>query len=122
MSSWTTVTWLVLLVLALGVGFTFGAMLLHAYGRRQLISSIKYILNRLKVVESDLRHTSENGFVLKEIVKGRGLFDEEDFIELRRELVERPRQIEAERAELLRHAQVDETDPLSVKDFSNTVH
>ena len=122
MGAWTTVGWMLLIVLALGAGFFIGVLLLHWYNRRQLAGALRYILNRLKVVESDLRWMSENEYVLKELLKSRGLLDDEDLIELRRELIERPRQIEAERAELIEQAQDEDVAERLVKDFPDTLH
>ncbi len=122
MGAWTTVGWMLLVVLALGAGFFFGVLLLHWYNRRQVAGALRYFLDRLKVVESDLRWMSENEYVLKELLKIRGLLDDEDLIELRRELIERPRQIEAERAELIEQAQDEDVAERLVKDFPDTLH
>ena len=122
MASWTTLGWIVLVVLSLGVGFFTGAFILHWYGRRQLVGSLQYILDRLKVVESEMRQMGENEYVLLEMLKSRGLVDEEDLVELHRELIERPRQLEAERAELLKRAQDDDMADRLVKDVPDTLH
>jgi len=122
MASWTTLGWIVLVVLALGVGFFIGAFLLHWYSRRQLVGSLQYILDRLKVVEAELRQMAENEYVLRELLKSRGLVDEEDLAELHRELIERPRQLEAERAELLKRAQDKDVAERMVKDVPDTLH
>lgn len=122
MDSWTTVGWVLLVVLALGGGFFIGAVVLHWYGRRQVIGSLQYMLDRLKVVESDLRRAGENEYVLREALKQRGVFDDEDLADLRRELIERPRQVEAERAELLRQAVDEELADRVVKDVPDTLH
>lgn len=122
MESWTTIGWALLVVVALGAGFFLGALTLHWYGRRQMIGSLQYILDRLKLVETDLIRMSENEYVLVELLKSRGHFDEEDLVELRRELIERPRQIEAERAELLQRAGGDDVAERIVKDIPDTLH
>ena len=122
MTPWTTVGWIMLVVLALGAGFFIGALVLHWYGRRQLVGSLKYILDRLKVVEAELRQMGESEYVLLELLKSRGLVDEEDLAELHRELIERPRQLEAERAELLKRAQDDDVAERLVRDVPDTLH
>lgn len=122
MASWTSLGWMILVVLALGAGFFIGAFVLHWYGRRQLLGSLKYILDRLKVVEAEMRHMGENEIVLLEFLKSRGLVDEEDLAELHRELIERPRQLEAERAELLMRAQDEDMAERLVKNVPDTLH
>jgi hypothetical protein len=122
MGSWTTIGLAVLVLISLGVGFLIGALVLHWVGRRQLLGSFQYILDRVQLVESDLARLSDNGHVLSELLKARGLVDEEDLIELRRELIERPRQIEAERAELLQRAEGADISERVIKDIPDTLH
>ena len=113
---------MVLVVMALGVGFLIGALVLHWAGRRQLVGSLQYILDRLRLLESDLSRLRDSEHVLSELLKVRGLVDEDDLIELRRELIERPRQIEAERAELLQRAEGEDMADRVIKDVPDTLH
>ena len=118
----STQGWIAIVCLALGVGFLAGAWLLYWHGRRQMVASLRYILDRIKLTESDVRRMVENEYVLKELLKSRGHFDDEDLTQLRRELIELPRQIEAERAELLKQAVDDEVAEKLVNDFPDTLH
>jgi hypothetical protein len=122
MQSWSAMGWLLLLVLALGVGFFLGALVLHWLGRRQIVGSLTYILDRLKLAEYESRRSEENQRVLVELLRRRGLVDDEDMAELRRELIDRPRQLEAERAELLEQAQSEEVAERLIKNVNDTVH
>jgi len=122
MQSWSAMGWLLLSVLALGVGFFLGALVLHWLGRRQLVGSLTYILDRLKLAEYETRRGDENQRVLLELLRRRGLVDDEDMAELRRELIDRPRQLEAERAELIEQAQSEEVAERLVKNVNDTLH
>lgn len=114
--------WVLALVLGLGAGFLGGALLLHWYNRMQLVRSTQYILHRLKVVETDLHRMCEEQIVLREYLRRKGLLDDEDLAALRRELIDIPRQLEAERNELLAEGIDKEKAGRVIKDVPDTFH
>ena len=65
------------------------------------MGSLKYVMDRLKKLEVDLRRVDEDMLVVRARLRQRGLMDDEDSAELRRVLVELPRQRKAERLELV---------------------
>ena len=114
--------WVLILVLALGAGFVGGAILLHWQSRRLLVRSTKYLLDRLKVAETDFARLTEDQAVLTEYLRRRGLLDDEDLLALRRELIELPRQLEAERNELLKEAVEKGEEERIVKNVPDIYH
>ncbi|MBN2498688.1 MAG: hypothetical protein JXR96_29120 [Deltaproteobacteria bacterium] len=116
MATWTAIGWLLVAVLALAAGLLGGLLLVSWRSRRQWIHSIKYVIDRLRVAEADLRHLEEDLYVLKIHLQRRGQLDDEDLSELRRELIDRPRQLEAERQELLKEASKHGVSERLVKD------
>jgi len=113
--------WLLLMFASLGIGFFAGAFLLYWRTRKQFVLALHYLLGRLKLLETEIRQLSEDDLVLTEALKSRGLMDEDDIRDLRRELIDRPRQLEAERAELLENAFDEEIAERLVKDFPDTL-
>jgi hypothetical protein len=114
--------WVLLTVLAVGSGVIGGALLHYWRQRRQLADSTKYLLDRLKVAESDINRLQEETFLLREYLNRRGLLDEDDLAVLRRELIELPRQLEAERDELLKGALKKDEEERLVKNIPDTLH
>jgi len=114
--------WVLLTVLAVGSGVIGGALLHYWRQRRQLADSTKYLLDRLKVAESDINRLQEETFLLREYLNRRGLLDEDDLALLRRELIELPRQLEAERDELLKGALKKDEEERLVKNIPDTLH
>lgn len=112
--------WL-LLIASLGLGFFAGALILYWRMRKQFVLALHYLLGRLKLLETEIQQLSEDGLVLKEALKARGLMDEDDMLHLRRDLIDRPRQLEAERAELLENTLDEEMAERLVKDFPETL-
>jgi DNA polymerase III delta prime subunit len=100
------------------------SLLLYWYwrNRRQLDVSTKYLLDRLRVAESDIHRLKEDLFVLREYLSRKGLLDDDDLATLRRELIELPRQMEAERAELLKGVLEKEEEERLVKNIPDTLH
>ncbi|MBW1810682.1 MAG: hypothetical protein JRJ87_20990 [Deltaproteobacteria bacterium] len=114
--------WVLLTVLAVGSGVIGGAMLHYWRQRKQLADSTNYLLDRLKVAESDINRLQEETFLLREYLNRRGLLDEDDLALLRKELIELPRQLEAERAELLKGALKKDEEERLVKNIPDTLH
>ncbi len=114
--------WVILAVVSLGSGFLGGALLIQWYNRRQLVRSTEYLLDRLKVLENDLHHLVENQVVLTEYLRRKGFVDDEDLIILRRELIDIPRQLEAEKNELLKNALDNGKKEQIIKDVPDTYH
>ncbi len=113
--------WLLLVFAALGIGFFAGALLLYWRTRRQFVLALHYLLGRLKLLETEIQQLSEDDLVLKEAIKARAMMDEDDIRDLRRELIDRPRQLEAERAELLENTFDEDIAERLVKDFPETL-
>jgi len=111
-----------LFIIGLGAGVLGGGLLVYWRHRRQLVSSTKYLLDRLQLAESDVHRMREDIFVLREYLSRRGLLDEDDLNNLRRELVELPRQIEAERAELVKGVLEKDDEERLVKNIPDTLH
>ena len=87
-----------------------------------MVDPTSYLLDRLGVLESDLRRASEDIFLIREYLYRKGLVDEEDLALLRRKLIELPRQMGAERAELIRGAIEKDKEEQLVKDIPDTLH
>ncbi|HOX44826.1 MAG TPA: hypothetical protein PK668_14600 [Myxococcota bacterium] len=121
MDSWTAMGWVILGVLLVGVVLLVAGVLLTWQGRRQLAGSLKYLLDRLGVVEADVRQLDEALALLQAQLRRRGLVDEEDLREVRRELVEQ-HQREAEQQELVRRLAEPELAARLVKNPSDTLH
>jgi len=117
-----TLGWILLVFMALGSGVLGGAILLYLSRRRRMVDPTSYLLDRLGVLESDLRRASEDIFLIREYLYRKGLVDEEDLALLRRKLIELPRQMEAERAELIRGAIEKDKEEQLVKDIPDTLH
>ncbi len=88
----------------------------------QLADSTKYLLDRLQVAESDINRLQEETFLLREYLNRRGLLDEDDLALLRRKLIELPRQLQAERDELLKGALKKDEEERLVKNIPDTLH
>lgn len=114
----------VLVVVAVLVVFTCLQLILWLVlrqQRRQMLMGLHYMLDRLAVSVCDLQRLSEDLLVLREVMERRGLLDAEEFMSLRRELVDIPRQRQAEHAELLEGVIDDDDMGRLVKDFPDTV-
>jgi len=90
-------------------------------GRRQLAGSLGYLLDRLGMLEAEVRQLDEALSLLQEQLRRQGLADEEDLRALRRELASR-RQREAEQQELARRLGEPEHAERLVKNPSDTLH
>ncbi|MBW2702619.1 MAG: hypothetical protein JRF33_17505 [Deltaproteobacteria bacterium] len=101
MAVWTILGWVVLTLAMMGVGVVVGGALVVWYQRGRWMGSLKYVMDRLKKLEADLRRVDEDMLVVRARLSQRGLMDDEDSDELRRILVELPRQRKAERLELV---------------------
>ncbi len=117
-----TLGWVLLVFMALGSGVLGGAILLYLSRRRRMVDPTSYLLDRLGVLESDLRRASEDIFLIREYLCRKGLVDEEDLALLRRKLIELPRQMEAERAELIKGALEKDKEEQLIKNIPDTLH
>jgi hypothetical protein len=122
MGSVSTFSWILIGILAIPVSILAGFALIHWRSRQQMLSSVKYLSNRLHAVEADLRQLDEHLYVLREYLARRGVLDEEDLYALRRELIEKPRQQEAERQELIKRAGSDDIMERLVNNSSDSIH
>jgi hypothetical protein len=116
------VGWVLLLVLTVGLVAITVTLVLLWRKRRGLLESVKYLLDRLQVAENDLCREREELLVLREYLRRRGLLDEEDLAMLRRELIDIPRQREAEKNELIKEALGEGDKERIVKDTPDTIH
>lgn len=122
MDFWTVLSWALFSILLAGLGFLGGTWLVSRRGSSHLGTSIKYILDRLKVAEIDLSRLVEEIYVLKEHFRRRGMVDDEDLELLRRELIEIRGQLEAEKNELLRGGLPEERKDRLVKNTPETLN
>ena len=105
-----------------GVGILGGLLLLYRHNYNKLFGSMKYMLNFIKVVETDILKLKEDVYLIKEYLHRKGLLDEEDLDLLRKELIEKPRQLEAEKEELLAKAVDQEREGKVIKNTPDTLH
>jgi hypothetical protein len=117
-----TLGWVLLVFMAIGSGVLGGAIMLYLNRRRRMIEPTNYLLDKLGLLESDLRRASEDIFLIREYLYRKGLVDEEDLALLRRKLIELPRQMEAERAELIKGALEKDKEEQLVRDVPDTLH
>jgi len=119
--NWSILVIVVVVALLVSACLLLPLWLMLRVQRRQLLVGLHYMLDRLAVTGCDLQRLAEDLLVLREVMERRGLLDADEFTRLRRELVDIPRQRQAEQAELLEGV-VDEEElgPL-VKDFPDTV-
>ncbi len=112
----------VFILVAILCGIVAGAWVYTLRSRKELIDSVNYLMDRLIVAESDLQRMRDNQEVLNEHLKRRGLLDDDDLTALRREIIDIPQQLEAEKNELLKEAiDADKKDRL-VKNIPDTLH
>ena len=114
--------WVLLLVLAMGLVTITVTLVVTWPKRKGLVDSVKYLLDRLQVAESDLCREREELLVLKEYLRRKGLLDDEDLAMLRRELIDIPRQREAEKEELFKEALGEGDKDRIIKDTPDTIH
>jgi len=114
--------WVLLLVLAMGLVTITVTLVVTWRKRKGLVDSVKYLLDRLQVAESDLCREREELLVLKEYLRRKGLLDDEDLAILRRELIDIPRQREAEKEELFKEALGEGDKDRLIKDTPDTIH
>jgi hypothetical protein len=116
------VGWVLLIVLALGLVAITVTLVVTWRKRKGLLDSVKYLLDRLQVAESDLCREREELLVLKEYLRRKGFLDDEDLAVLRRELIDIPRQREAEKEELIKEALGEGDQDRIIKDTPDTIH
>lgn len=121
MQDWAAMGWVILGVLLTGVVLLTAAVWLYWQGRKQVLGSLHYILDRMGVVEADLRRLDDGLQVLQEQLRRRGLLDEDDLQKLEHELTAR-RQQEAEQQDLVRQTGEPELAARLVKPPSETLH
>jgi hypothetical protein len=114
--------WVLLLVLAMGLVAITVTLVVTWRKRKGLVDSVKYLLDRLQVAENDLCREREELLVLKEYMRRKGLLDDEDLAMLRRELIDIPRQREAEKEELFKEALGEDDKDRIIKDTPDTIH
>jgi hypothetical protein len=114
--------WVLLLVLAMGLVTITVTLAVTWRKRKGLVDSVKYLLDRLQVAESDLCREREELLVLKEYLRRKGMLDDEDLAMLRRELIDIPRQREAEKEELFKEALGEGDKDRIIKDTPDTIH
>lgn len=114
--------WVLLLVLAMGLVTITVTLVVTWRKRKGLVDSVKYLLDRLQVAESDLCREREELLVLKEYLRRKGMLDDEDLAMLRRELIDIPRQREAEKEELFKEALGEADKERIIKDTPDTIH
>jgi hypothetical protein len=114
--------WVLLLVLAMGLVTITVTLVVTWRKRKGLLDSVKYLLDRLQVAESDLCREREELLVLKEYLRRKGLLDDEDLAMLRRELIDIPRQREAEKNELIKEALGEGDADRIIKNTPDTIH
>jgi hypothetical protein len=114
--------WVLMLVLAMGLVTITVTLVVTWRKRKGLLDSVKYLLDRLQVAESDLCREREELLVLKEYLRRKGLLDDEDLAMLRRELIDIPRQREAEKEELFKEALGEADKDRIIKDTPDTIH
>jgi hypothetical protein len=114
--------WILLLVLAMGLVTITVTLVVTWRKRKGLVDSVKYLLDRLQVAESDLCREREELLVLKEYLRRKGMLDDEDLAMLRRELIDIPRQREAEKEELFKEALGEGDKDRIIKDTPDTIH
>jgi hypothetical protein len=114
--------WVLMLVLTMGLVTITVTLVVTWRKRKGLVDSVKYLLDRLQVVESDLCREREELLVLKEYMRRKGLLDDEDLAMLRRELIDIPRQREAEKEELFKEALGETDKDRIIKDTPDTIH
>ncbi len=113
---------MLLLVLAMGLVAITVTLVVTWRKRKGLLDSVKYLLDRLQVAESDLCREREDLLVLREYLRRKGLLDDEDLAMLRRELIDIPRQREAEKNELIKDALGEGDTDRIVKNTPDTIH
>lgn len=114
--------WILLLVLAMGLVAISVTLAVSWRKRKGMVDSVKYLLDRLQVAESDLCREREELLVLKEYLRRKGMLDDEDLAMLRRELIDIPRQREAEKEELFKEALGEADKERIIKDTPDTIH
>jgi hypothetical protein len=122
MNQSSEIGWILLLVLAMGLVTITVTLVVSWRKRKGLVDSVKYLLDRLQVAESDLCREREELLVLKEYLRRKGLLDDEDLAMLRRELIDIPRQREAEKEELFKEALGEADKDRIIKDTPDTIH
>lgn len=119
---WNLAGWVMLslslLLLLSGAGLWLFAQKEHRAGA----AARRYLVDRLELLQKDLERAAEDLRVLTEAVRRKGLLDEDDIAALRREIIERPRQRQAEQAELLRAAPPAKSDQVVLPDSPETLH
>jgi len=122
MSLSSEIGWILLLVLAMGLVTITVTLAVSWRKRKGMVDSVKYLLDRLQVAESDLCREREELLVLKEYLRRKGMLDDEDLAMLRRELIDIPRQREAEKEELFKEALGEADKDRIIKDTPDTIH
>ena len=122
MSLSSEIGWILLLVLAMGLVTITVTLAVTWRKRKGLVDSVKYLLDRLQVAESDLCREREELLVLKEYLRRKGMLDDEDLAMVRRELIDIPRQREAEKEELFKEALGEADKDRIIKDTPDTIH
>ncbi len=114
--------WVLLMVLVMGLVAITVTLVVTWRKRRGLVDSVKYLLDRLQVTENDLCREREELLVLKEYLRRKGILDDEDLAMLRRELIDIPRQREAEKEELFKEALGEGDQDRIIKNTPDTIH
>ena len=122
MNQSSEIGWILFLVLAMGLVTITVTLVVSWRKRKGLVDSVKYLLDRLQVAESDLCREREELLVLKEYLRRKGLLDDEDLAMLRRELIDIPQQREAEKEELFKEALGEADKERIIKDTPDTIH
>jgi hypothetical protein len=114
--------WVLLMVLVVGLVAITVTLVVTWRKRRGLVDSVKYLLDRLQVTENDLCRERDELLVLKEYLRRKGILDDEDLAMLRRELIDIPRQREAEKEELFKEALGEGDQDRIIKNTPDTIH
>lgn len=119
---WNLVGWVMLSVSVLALLSGAGLWLIALGERRAGAAARRYLVDRLELLQKDLERSVEDVRVLTEALRRKGLLDEDDIAALRRDIIERPRQWQAEQAELLRATPPAKSDQVVLPDSPETLH
>ncbi len=98
---WHLVGWMVLAsTLAVGVSLLCAWLILRS-ARQQMVSAVHYLFDRITLLGTEVQRISEDMLVLKEMLERRGLVDSDELARLHQEIIEIPRQRQAEHEQLL---------------------
>lgn len=91
---------IVVMFLAMGVGWLLGSLAFYHSSRKSLVAAVQYLVDRLRKSETDIIKLAEEITVLREHARRTDLLEDEDFAKLHKEVVDLPRKHEAEKRAL----------------------